>query len=281
MQNLRQPNTRQALPTALIFLILGGLVGGSAYVAFLPTTTRIILKVLNVALSLCGWLVVRRVDRLKIYKPLFLAFFAVSLGVLSTHYFAPYALTLLGLTPTTAKGVALAKFSEALPIIASILLVHFATGGNRDEIFLRVGNLRFGLVAAVIGVGIFLGIAAIQAIGSNIQGRTIASALPWILIFTLTNAFLEELWFRALFLKKLEPLVGIRSAIVISSLVFGLIHISSTYVIDILLFVPTTIILGLIWAWLMHRSQGIWSPVLIHAAGDVLVMVGLLAGATI
>ncbi len=281
MATTGQPNYKHAIPALLLFIILGGFIGGSAYIAFIPATTRIILKVFNLALSLAGWVLARRVNRYNLYEQLFIGYFAVSLGLLGSHYLGSLALDLLGLTPATLKGIALAKFSEALPIVVSILLFHFATGGDRDGLFLRSGNLKFGVTAAGIGVGIFLGIAAIQAIGSNIQGSAVALASPWILIFTLSNAFLEELWFRALFLKKLEPLVGIRWAIVSTSLVFGLVHISSTYVIDILLFVPTTVILGLIWAWLMHRSKGIWSPVLIHAAGDVLVMIGFLAGATL
>ena len=266
------------LLSVLIFLVFGGFIGASAYVAFIPPTTRITLKIMMVAITLIAWTVLARIDRFVRYRALMGSFFAISLGVLISHYFAPFTLDLLGLAPVTARGVAIAKFSEAFPIVVSILIYHFATAGDRQGLYLATGNRRIGVIAAILGMGIFLGIAVVQSIGSGLQWATVLTALPWILIFTLSNAFLEELWFRATFLKKLEPMVGMNTAIVITSLVFGAVHISSTYVRDILLFVPVTILLGLIWAWLMHRSKSIWSPVLIHAAGDVLVMIGLLAG---
>ncbi len=58
-------------------------------------------------------------------------------------------------------------------------------------------------------------------------------------------------------------------------------HISSTYVIDILLFMVALLALGLLWSWLMRKSNSIWGPVLIHAGADILVMVGFLAGANL
>ena len=90
---------------------------------------------------------------------------------------------------------------------------------------------------------------------------------------------MEELWFRALFLKKLEPLVGAKTTLIITSLVFAGVHISSTYVIDILMFMVALMALAVLWGWLMRKSNSIWGSVLIHAAGDVLVILGFLVGA--
>jgi hypothetical protein len=47
----------------------------------------------------------------------------------------------LGVTVTTVKCVAMAKFGEAMPIILSILVLHIADGGEMDGLFLRRGNL--------------------------------------------------------------------------------------------------------------------------------------------
>jgi membrane protease YdiL (CAAX protease family) len=71
------------------------------------------------------------------------------------------------------------------------------------------------------------------------------------------------------------------SALFITSLVFAGIHISSTYVIDILVFMVALMALGLLWSWLMNKADSIWGPVLIHAGGDVLVILGFLAGANL
>ena len=43
---------------------------------------------------------------------------------------------LLGYSITTVEGVAMAKFGEALLIVLPILFLNFATGGNRNDLFL-------------------------------------------------------------------------------------------------------------------------------------------------
>jgi membrane protease YdiL (CAAX protease family) len=269
----------QYLSTIVLFLVGGGLIGSAAYVGFIPLNTRTILKVGMVATSLVAWLVLGRSERLRQYRQIALSFFAVSLGVLLAQYCGSIPMRLLGFSVTTVQGVAMAKFGEALPIILSILVLHFATGGDMNELFLRGGNRKLGLIAGIIGCAAFVGISVLQAIGSGLRWATVAAALPWILIFILSNALMEELWFRALFLKKLEPLVGAKTTLIITSLVFAGVHISSTYVIDILMFMVALMALALLWGWLMRKSNSIWGPVLIHAAGDVLIILGFLAGA--
>jgi membrane protease YdiL (CAAX protease family) len=71
------------------------------------------------------------------------------------------------------------------------------------------------------------------------------------------------------------------SITIITSLVFADVHVSSTYVINILMFIVASMALALLWGWLMRKSNSIWGPVLIHAGGDVLVILGFLAGAAV
>jgi membrane protease YdiL (CAAX protease family) len=271
----------QYFSTIILFLVAGVLIGAATYISLIPQNTRTILKVAMVAVSLAAWLVLRRSEELQSYSQISLGFFAVSLGVLFSQYIGNIPMRLLGYSVTTVQGVAMAKFGEALPIVLSILILHFATGGDMNGLFLGVGNIKLGLVASLIGVAIFVGLGALQARGSGLRWATVAAALPWILIFIFSNAFMEELWFRALFLKKLEPLVGLRTTLIITSLVFASVHISSTYITDILLFMFELMALALVWGWLMWKSNSIWSPVLIHAAGDILVILGFLAGANL
>jgi membrane protease YdiL (CAAX protease family) len=262
---------------AVLFLVVGGLIGASAYVAYLPAQLRIALRILMPVITLAGWLISARVERLQKYQGLASGFFAVSLGLLLAYFVGGLPLKWLNLSPTTIKGMAVAKLSETLPIMLSILVLHFARGGLAEGLFLRAGRLKVGLISTAVGVVIMLSIASLQALGLGLTWARIAPALPWILIFIFSNAFLEELWFRGLFLKKLEPLTGKISAILLTSLVFGLVHISSTYVIEILSFVGVTFGLGVLWSWLMFKSDSIWPAVVIHAAADVLVMIGFLA----
>jgi membrane protease YdiL (CAAX protease family) len=188
---------------------------------------------------------------------------------------------LLGFSVSTVQGVALAKFGEALPIVLVILALHFASGGKRNDLFLRGGNLKLGLIAGLIGFAAFAGIGVLQAAGAGLSWAVVRAALPWILIFIFSNAFLEELWFRALFLKKLEPLVGAWTTLIITALVFAGTHISATYVLDILLFLVALMALALLFGWLMRKTNSILGPVLIHAGADILVILGFLAGANL
>lgn len=271
----------QYLSVIALFLMGGGVIGLAAYVSFIPPHTRTIMKMGMVAISLAAWSGLGRSERLRQYRPIALGFFAVSLGVLLAQYAGNIPIKLLGFSISTVQGVAMAKFGEALPIVLSILTLHFASGGDRDGLFLKGGNLKLGLVAGIIGFTAFVGIGLLQAIGSGLRWATVAAALPWILIFIFSNAFMEELWFRALFLKKLEPLVGAKTTLIITSLVFAGIHISSTYIIDILSFMAALMALALLWGWLMRKSNSIWGPILIHAGADVLVILGFLAGANL
>ncbi len=271
----------QYLTTVVLFLAGGGLIGCAAYVGFIPQDFRTALKVGMVAISLAAWLVLGRRERLRQYRQIALSFFAVSLGVLLAQYCGNIPMRILGFSVATAQGVAMAKFGEALPIVLSILVLHFATGGDLNGLFLRAGNLKLGCIAGIVGFAAFIVVGILQAMGSGLRWATAAAAFPWILVFIFSNAFMEELWFRALFLKKLEPLVGIKTTLIITSLVFAAVHISSTYVIDILMFMVALVALALFWGWLMHKSNSIWGPVLIHAGGDILVMLGFLAGANL
>jgi membrane protease YdiL (CAAX protease family) len=279
VMNRTLPHTRwtQYLGTIALFLVCGGIIGAAAYVSFIPQNVGMILKVGMAVASLVAWLALGRSERLWQYRPIVLGFFAVSLGLLLARFCGNIPMQLLGFSVTTVQGVAMAKFGEALPIVLSILVLHFATGGDLDGLFLRGGNLKLGLIAGVLGFAAFAGIAVLQVLGSGLRWATVATALPWIAIFVFSNAFMEELWFRALFLKKLEPLVGAKTTVLLTALVFASVHISSTYVISILLFMVALMALGLLWGWLMRKSNSIWGPVLIHAGGDVLVILGFLA----
>lgn len=262
----------------VLFIIFGWVIGAATYVSFIPQAIRTTLKIGVTFVSLVAWFIFNQNKRLQQYKQIAISFFAISLGVLLTHYFGNLPMKFLGVSISSVEGVAIAKFGESLPIILSIIALHFITGGDMNGLFLRRGNLKLGLTAGIIGFVAFAGIGVLQAIGSGLQLTTVAKELPWILIFIFFNAFMEELWFRASFLKKLESLVGGKTAIVITSLVFASVHISSTYVTDIVVFMVSLMALGLLWGWLMRKSDSIWSPVLIHAGGDLLVILGFLAG---
>ncbi len=90
---------------------------------------------------------------------------------------------------------------------------------------------------------------------------------------------MEELWLRAIFLKKYETLIGRRAAIVVTALVFGASHINATYdfpgggvVLGLVVFG-----LGLVGAYAMFKDDGLIGPVLFHAGYDLVVISSVLS----
>ena len=90
---------------------------------------------------------------------------------------------------------------------------------------------------------------------------------------------MEELWFRAIFLKNYEPVIGKTAAILVTSIVFGLSHINATYEFPGggLIFGIIVFVLGVIGADAMFREDGLIGPVRFHAGNDLLVIIQVLA----
>lgn len=280
-KTIERNNKLNSYITTVLFVVAGGIIGAATYVGFISPDTRIAMKVGMASISLVSWLIFRRNDHLRQYKDLSTSFFAISIGVLLAQFFGNIPVKLLGYPVTTVQGVAMAKFGEALLIVLPILVLHFATGGDRSGLFLGGGNRKLALGTGILGFAAFAGIGYLQTRDTGLSWNVVATSLPWILIFIFSNAFLEELWFRALFLKKLEPLVGIRTTLVITSIVFAVVHIDSTYVIDIIVFIALLLVLALLWGSLIWKSNSIWGAVFFHAGADILVILGFLAGAKI
>jgi hypothetical protein len=122
----------------------------------------------------------------------------------------------------------------------------------------------FALLGLVVGAG---------------QGKALSamlSALPGWLLFSFLNAFMEELWFRGLFLPRLAPLLGRGGAVLLIAVVFALSHVGARYLQpgEILQFVLPTFVVGLGAGWLMVRTDSLWGAVLVHAGADLFYALG-------
>ncbi len=95
-----------------------------------------------VVVSLAAWLALSRSERWRPYGQIAGSFFAISLGVLLAQYFGNVPLRLLRFSTSSVRGVAMAKFGEALCIVLPILALHFASGGDADGLFLKGGKLK-------------------------------------------------------------------------------------------------------------------------------------------
>jgi membrane protease YdiL (CAAX protease family) len=232
-----------------------------------------------------------RGPRLAGLRAIALALFSAALAnaVLATA--GPALGRLLPAPDSVAARLALDKVAQAIAVVLTLVLLTLLIDRDLGAAFLKRGNLRWGLRFGVIAfsafAAIFAAVAVLQAgaprsVGLTASGvplSTIVAALPWILVFIFTNAFMEELWFRGIFLGKLRPVLGATLAIVATALVFASPHFMAVYVTEVqrVFFVTIAFALGLLNAYVMLKSGSIWGSVLIHAGYDLFVIIPLLA----
>ncbi len=117
-----------------------------------------------------------------------------------------YLIEYVGIDDTTPSGWAFQKLNECIVIVGVIILLTKLSRTSLGSIYIQKGNLKIGLI---IGLAAFIFAAAgsiPMATLFNAKDLTLARIIPWspwILIFVLANATMEEVMFRGLFLRKL------------------------------------------------------------------------------
>ena len=106
------------------------------------------------------------------------------------------------------------------------------------------------------------------------QAATLAAWLPWILIFSAGNAFMEELWFRGLWYGTFRQVVGEPAAIHVTSTAFCIMHVIVYWgdPVAIALLAPTWLFMGYAYALILRRTGSLWGPAVAHAVADVLYL---------
>jgi len=260
-----------------LFLICGLAVFafGVDYHTLFPTNTSGAFKVGLSVLFLLATVVLRQSARWRAYWPAALAFLAASLTNVATWYLAVplqrWLLDLLQLSSETPSGLAVAKLVDAGLRLAPIFALVWLAGDDLGSLYLRKGNLKWSLTIGLLALANL--VATAIAVAAN-QGGDLAlvfASLPWWFAYALINGFMEEIWYRGLFLKRLQPAIGAAGVIWLTSLVFGLSHLFATYiepsgapVFGIIVFT-----LGCAWALLMQKTNTLWGSVVFHLAADL------------
>lgn len=173
------------------------------------------------------------------------------------------------------KEIALDKLSQFLHIVPVILLMTLLERKKMADIFLQTGRLKQGLVFGLVSFAIFAVIGYLIAAGTSDFVRLLVKSAPWLLLFILANSTMEELWFRGIFLKVFDPLVGKWGAILLTALFFGLSHINATYEFPGggVVFGVVVFLLGVAGAYAMVKYDSVIGPILFHAGYDLLIIV--------
>ena len=146
--------------------------------------------------------------------------------------------------------------------------------GLRSPVSWRI----LGPIVAVVGAAIMLGVLAVT---SQPSMSTLARALPLLpaaVLFSVTNAFSEEVSWRSSLLAPLHEVVGKGQAMALTAALFGLAHYAGGVPLATL---PTILMTGFL-GWLMAKSmletKGFLWARFIHFVIDIAVMVFLAMG---
>ncbi|MGB9232936.1 MAG: type II CAAX endopeptidase family protein [Terriglobales bacterium] len=214
------------------------------------------------------WWAARGEGLLSRFRPIFFAYFAAVIGVSLGFFLADRGLTLLGLTTQTPMGVAVARFLQSSLIVIGILALARLCGEDFASLYIRKGRLLLGLSVGMIGAAVCLVLTLVQPGIRSLGTARLISWTPWILLFSVSGAFMEELLFRGLFLGRYEPLIGKWLSILSTALVFTLAHMQISYAPNGLWkFLVVLFVFSIAWGWLMQKTGSLWGSVLFHAGG--------------
>jgi membrane protease YdiL (CAAX protease family) len=258
----------------LLLLICSFLVfniGG--YNSFIPTGMIPIARTSVVLILLPTVLLFRWEEKLNRYWKIPFSFLLVSIGLLLAFFLGRWYQLIPGLSIFTVPGVAVAKFAEVLPIVIMILVGMWFVDKDFTPIYLQGGNIgksmKLGGIASLAAVIPFL---LMGGLGLSASPVTIISWIPWLCLFAISNAFMEELMLRGIFLRKYEGLLGKRQSLLLTSVIFAIFHqaiIGYTDIVSFSVFMGMTFFLGLIWGYVMQKSDSIWGSVLAHTVADI------------
>lgn len=260
-----------AIGLAMTVPIYGGWLSGDAQRAF-----RYGFPLLWGGLALAA----ARTERTKSLVPLLLSLFGVSLGFAFAYIAANSSLAGLGGPWHTPKGAAADKIlTEVIPVCAAVFLAAWLSRRSLESLGLRGGkagqSLGLGLLTTLPLVALF----AIDPSGGrdavlSTPVAVLGSWLPWIVLFSVANGFMEELWFRGLWLGGFKPVLGLPAAIHVTSLAFCAMHVIVYWgdVAAIAVLTPAWLFIGYAYGLIMRKTGSLWGPVLAHTLADVLFL---------
>jgi membrane protease YdiL (CAAX protease family) len=257
---------------------------GSGYFAIFPTNNNPLYLASLSALLLVVAVFLKLNERLEKYWRAALAFFTASAALLFSTVMARYTNAFLGalnVSIITSQGIALAKSYEMVMIVVPIILLTKLSGADLGTLYLKRGNLKWSLSIGLLVLFNFASSAFLFFGARYSSVDRLGAAVLWGLVFSFANGFMEELWMRGIFLKRLEPLLGLGGAVLLTSIVFSSAHVGAVYVTPaaIPFMLAYALTLGIACGYLIMKTGSLWGATLIHAAADLFLFIAMLANA--
>ena len=165
-------------------------------------------------------------------------------------------------------------------IVIPLLFTLIAKQGvKHEELYLSFGNYKRVISITFWGTFAFTILAMILypwfIHTTSLTVLRIFEYLPFFILFALTNAFIEETFFRGISLHLLTEKTNFWIANSIQAFFFALIHVINPMSISPWLFVGLTFFLGLFWGTLTRRNHSIVPAVALHVIADFFVAISL------
>jgi uncharacterized protein len=141
----------------------------------------------------------------------------------------------------------------------------------------RLPSLGVLALSAALAVGTYLTAHTALALLTNMFGLEQLDYLPgffdagygWlapILVVCVQPAVFEELAFRGVILSSLEPVLGSKEALLVSALMFAILHLSVPSI-------PHLFVLGLVLAWLKQKTGSLYAGMVTHFTHNLLCLI--------
>jgi membrane protease YdiL (CAAX protease family) len=250
---------------------------GTNYYSVFPTNDSQAYRAILAAIFLGAAVMLRRNESAEQVSHIAYAFFIATVTYLVTSTAAEMREPLfraINVPADTALHLALIKVYEAVLVVAVILVLSKLWGNDLGSLYIKKGRLGLSLF---IGTSLFVintatGVATGAALGR--AGEELLAQLPWALVYSLANGFMEELLFRGLFLRRFVAVIGEAGAIIVTSILFTVMHAYASYMnpVEAVLFQVIIFPMALLLAYLMHKTDNVWGAALYHAGSDVFLL---------
>jgi membrane protease YdiL (CAAX protease family) len=268
--------------TMVYKLVLSGILVGCSFLVynlagwnyFLSSEIRIMIKLIIPLLFCISSFILYKRKVTSLFSISF-AFFSISLGLLCAWVLS----ALIPYSPAveTPEVWAILKFIEALPITATVLILAKLLGDDWRSMYLQGGDLKESLKLGILISPLSLvQFVVMGGLSINVDVSTIISWIPWLIFFSFTNSFMEELIFRGLMLRKFEAVLGQKESLILISIYFAVFHAVLLPFMGIMLtvvFVAFLFFVALLWGYSIQKSNSIWGAVLAHAIADILFVI--------
>lgn len=164
-------------------------------------------------------------------------------------------------------------------ILPLIFLLMQRLSWDASDIFMRLGDYKrviaitfwftFGFM--LLGLGLYPWFLHV----SKLSPLLFLEYIPIFLIYAISNAFVEETFFRGVAQNFFARKLSIYWAILIQAVFFAAIHIDSPMTNNLWLFISLTLGLGLLWGYLTNHYKSLVPAIVIHIIADVFVAVSL------